>query len=556
MRVLLALACLAFAGAASALETAREFAASGAPHLALARVEQLQPRHRGAAQWAEWEALRLALLVDLGRHGEALRRAADLPADVDRPALRQCFVAATRAAVAAGQGATARAFAARLLWQLETTAEETRAARLLVIESYLAERQGEAAFRAMLRFEQDYRPLERAVAERFVGRLLDLGLEKEAVNWLAALDDAGPLKLRLRLKAGLATPDAAIAQARAQLARGGGTEYWQVLEEAAEKQGNSVLRIEALEQRLHHRDGGRPRRGQSLAVALWQAYSKEAQAAANQNRLLQGDDAAWLDFAARRLGASPPQARALFAHLARSGATRETRFGAQLQLVFSLYQGGLDYTALNLFGEERAVAEALDPQVRLLLGNIAESRHLPNLAARYWQGLGAPPGIGAEEWQVRIATVQWRAGGREAAAGTMRALLKRAGALPDAATSRALALAREMHDAGKPDLAEEIVEALLPLASDVRARDILYALGEFAQSAARFAPAAERFLRAALASGSQPADALALQARLAAARNLARAGYRDDARAQYRWLLKHAKDPAQVETAQRELARL
>ena len=41
-----------------------------------------------------------------------------------------------------------------------------------------------------------------------------------------------------------------------------------------------------------------------------------------------------------------------------------------------------------------------------------------------------------------------------------------------------------------------------------------------------------------------------------AAANLARAGYREDARAQYQWLLKNAKDPSQLETARRELARL
>jgi len=52
------------------------------------------------------------------------------------------------------------------------------------------------------------------------------------------------------------------------------------------------------------------------------------------------------------------------------------------------------------------------------------------------------------------------------------------------------------------------------------------------------------------------ADALALQARLAAALNLARAGYRDDARAQFQWLLQNATDPAQRDIARRELAKL
>ena len=41
--------------------------------------------------------------------------------------LRQCLLAAARAAVAAGQGATVRTYAARLLWQLEPTADDAYA---------------------------------------------------------------------------------------------------------------------------------------------------------------------------------------------------------------------------------------------------------------------------------------------------------------------------------------------------------------------------------------------------------------------------------------------
>lgn len=556
MRILLALICLAFAGAAPALDTARNLAASGAPRLALARVEHLQPNDPGAARWAEWEVLRLGLLVELGRNDEALKRAAALPANLPQPALRQCMLAAARAAVAAGQGATARAHAARLLWQLESTADEARTARLLVIESYLAERQGDTAFRAMLRFDQEYRPLDRATVERFVGALLAVGMEKEAINWLAGLDDAGALKLQLRLRTGLIAPDAAVAQARAQIAKGGAPEYWQVLADAAVKQGDGVLRVEALERLLRAAGDDGPQRRQAQTAGLWQAYSLAAQAVANQNGLLAGDDNAWLDFAARRVGASPPQARALFAHLSRNGAARETRFSAQLQLVFSLFQTGLDHTALGLFAEEHAAPDTLDPQARYLLGSMAESRNAAASAVRFWQGLAAPPGVGAEEWQVRLAVMQWRADMPAAALDTMRALSKQAKSLPDPVAGRATALAHEMLAAGKSGPAEELYTALLPRAGRSHTREILLALGGIAESSARYALAADYYLRAALTDESRATDALALQARLAAGLALARAGYRDDARAQFQWLLKNSKDPAQIETARRELSRL
>lgn len=552
---------MAFAGAAPALETARSLAASGAPRLALARVEQLQPGEPAAPRWAEWEALRLALLVDLKRNEEVLKRAAALPDNAPPPALRSCLISAARAAVALGQGGQARAYAARLLWQLDPAPVETRAARLLVIDSYLAERQGEAAFRAMLRYEQDYRPLDRDTAARFVGALLDLQLDKEAVNWLASLEDAGAMKLRLQLRTGLIGPDAAIAQARAQLARhakagGGGVDYWQVLAEAAARQGNGALQIEALEQLLNRAGGNESRARRTPAQELWQAYLSVAQAAANRDRLLAGDDTAWADRAARRVGANPPESRALFAYLARSGKAAETRLGAQLQIAFSLYQGGLDYTALHLFGDGEFAADALDPQARYLLGEIAETRNSPALAVRFWQGLAAPPNAGAGDWQVRFATMQWRAGAAEPALDMLRALAKAGKPLPDPAAGRALALAREMHVAGRPAAAEEALLGLQPLAAGSVALDMLYVLGEIAESTARFTRAADYYLRFALARGAQAPDARAVQARLAAAVNLARAGLREDARTQFQWVIGNSKDAAQIEIARRELARL
>lgn len=563
MRILLALLLAACAGAAVAqetFETARSLAESGAPRLALARVEQLQPRDPSGPRWAEWEALRLSLLVELQRNDEALKRAAALPRDMPSSSLRSCLLSAARAAAAAGQGAAARAYAGRLLWQLDPAPAEIRGARLAVIDTYLAEGQGEAAFRAMLRFEQDYRPLERDTAAHFVGGLLDLSLDKEAVNWLASLEDGGAMKLRLQLRSGLATPDTAISRARAQLARraktGGGVEYWQVIAEAAARQGNSLLRIEALEQLLNRAGGNDARAGQQPSKVLWQAYLAEAQAAANRDRLLAGNDTAWSDHAARRLGAHPQESRALYAYLVTSGKTAETRLIAQLQVAFSLYQDGLDYTALHLFSGTEFGSQSLDTQVRYLLGQIAESRNVPALAVRFWQGLPAPAGTDVAEWQVRLAVMQWRAGAAEAAVATLRAFAKAGKPLTGAAAERALALAREMQSAGRSGTAEEMLAALQPLTTGDAAREMLYVLGESAESAGQYARAADYYLRFALARGAQAPDAKAVQARLAAALNLSRAGLREDARAQFQWVIGNSKDTAQVETARRELSRL
>jgi hypothetical protein len=555
MRALIASAVLALllVRPAPALETARELAASGASRLALARVEQLQPRESGAPRWGEWEALRLNLLVRLRQNEEALKRVAALPAKLPAADLRACLLEGARAAVAAGKGPEARGYAARLLWQLDPTPAEARAARLLVIEGLVLEQQADAAFRSMLRFEQDYRPLDRTVAERFVEALLDLGEDRQAANWLSRLEETSPQRLRLQLRTGLVTPDAAVAQARARTARGGAAGYWQVIAEAAVIQKSGALRVESLEHVLHD-DESDARRVQDLAGQLWQGYLAEAQSAANRSGLLAGDDTAWLDLASRRLGNDPVQSRALFAYLSRNGGARDVRLGAQLQLVFSLAQSGLDQAALRLFGDGAANAEELDPQARYLLGNIAETRGHPVAAARFWQGLATPPNVAAEEWQVRLAVVQWGARMPDAAIATVRALAKSGKPLPVLAVTRAVALARDMRDAGRPELAQETLAALLPLAAREQSRGVLQVMGEIAESGGRYAQAADYYLRAALADGT--GDTIALQARLAAGINLARAGYKEDARAQFQWLIQNAKDAASRDAARRELSRL
>jgi hypothetical protein len=555
MRVLIASAMLValLVQPARALDTARELAASGAARLALARVEQLQPRDSAAPRWGGWEALRLTLLVRLKQNEDALNRVAALPVKLPAAELRPCLLEGARAAIAVGKAQDARGYAARLLWQLDATPAEARAARLLIIESQVLERQGDAAFRSMLRFEQDYRPLDPAVAERFVEALLDLGQDRQAVNWLSSVDEASPQRLRLQLRTGLVAPEAAVAQARARTAKGGAAGYWHVMAEAAAIQNSGALRVESLEHVLHDSDGDAPRLD-TLAGELWQGYLVEAQSAANRGGLLAGDDTAWLDLASRRLGGDPVQSRAMFAYLSRNGGARDVRMGAQLQLVFSLAQSGLDRTALRLFGDGAADADGIDHQARYLLGNIAETRGSPVAAARFWQGIPTPPGVGAEEWQMRLATVQWSARMTDAAAATVRGLAKSGKPLSSAALGRAVALARDMRDAGRPELAQETLAALLPLAAREQSREGLQVLGEIAESGGQYARAADYYLRAALANST--GDALALQARLAAGVNLARAGYKEDARAQFQWLIQNAKDAAQRDAARRELSRL
>jgi hypothetical protein len=535
-----------------AYESTLQLAQSGAAQLALSRVERQQPRDPAAAQWGDWEALRCRLLGRLERHKEVIERAAMLTTPSAAGAV--CHAEAARSALADRQPAVARAHAARLIWQQKSAPAEIQAVRLLVIESYVMEKRGEEAYRSMLRYQQDFPPLGKATAARFVEALLGLDLDKEAVTWLPQLDEASPEKLALRARAGLASPEAAVAQARAAIAKGGGAGYWRAIADVARRQRSATLEIEALEQLLQAAD---PRGPDSRRAAreLWQAYSAAALDVANRQRLLVGDDAGWADFAARRAGPEPAAARALFAHLAQRAQSADARHTAQLQLAASLRSARLDLAALALYEEAFPDAGALDAQSRHLLGALAENRNRPASALRYWQGLAAPADMTTEDWLLRVARVAMGAGKTDVAAAGARQSLA-GGKAPPERVQQAAALAQELQDAGKRELADGLFEQILAVADAAQARTVLYGQARIHDQNGQAAAAAEYYLRSALLAETRPPDSLALQARLQAGLNLARAGYKADARAQFEWLLQNSRDPAQLEVARRELKKL
>lgn len=544
------------ASGADALDAARRLGNAGMLDLALNRVVQSQPRAAAAPAWAEWEALRLNLLLRNGRHDEVLQRASMLPPEMPSALLRASLAAAARAALAASDGEAARRFAARILWQSGAPAADAKDARLRVIESLLIDKMGDDAFRSMLRFQQDYRPLDSDTAAFFVETLLELGMLKEAVNWLGSLDEAEAARQLLRLRTGQLSADMAIAQARVMLARRNSRGYWRVIEQAALHKQDYALHIEALENLLHLGEAANPQQLAAQSRTLWQAYLDAAREAGNRNHLLAGDDASWADFAARRLGSHAPAARALFAYLAHYGQTPEARHNAHLQLVFSLETDRLELAALRLFQHAPPASGTIDGQTRYLLGTIAESHGLPALAQRFWRDLNAPPSIEGDEWRLRTAAAALRSGAPAGGAAALRQVIDVVKTLPAAHLKRCVALAQDLLDGGYPEFARQLFEAVLSVADATLMRMVLFGLGNAHEIQNQPQTAADYYLRVALSADRRAPDALALRARLSAALSLARAGQREDARAQFEWLIKNSKDPRQAELARQELKKL
>jgi hypothetical protein len=536
------------AGAAEAPTGSDEVQAlvrAGALQLALQRIDVLQPADTANPRWSGLEGLRLQLLGRLGRHQEVLGRVAALPATLPAAARAGLHETAARAALALLQASLAREHAGRALWSPGISPAMLRDLRLLVIRSQIVESRAGDAWRSMLRFEQDHRPLDAATATVFVDALLDAGMAREAVTWLPLLDERGPTRLRLRMHAGLVPDGEALVHVRAALARSDDPAWWKLLLDAANRSGNGALRIAALEQLLEKEVIPK------APAELWSAYTGHARAAANAHHLLAGDDASWLEFAMRRQASDAPEARAYFAHVARHAADPALRQRAQDRLAADFGAAKLPRVALGLFEAWPGPADQLPSAARIVLGRMAEDLCDHPRALRYLQGLPAADGMPAAVWQLRLSALALRAGHPDTAAGIARQVAAESSAILPAQIAEWLLLAEQLTDYGLHEVALLLFARVLPHADPALSRHILSGAARAHAGHNQPRLAADFYLRAALQS---PADGpAAAEARLQAGLSLVRAGLREDARVQFQWLLRNAADPAQIAIARREL---
>jgi hypothetical protein len=211
----------------------------------------------------------------------------------------------------------------------------------------------------------------------------------------------------IRLETGLASPEAAIDEARGALQKKADVLYWGVLLRAARMREDLALAVEAQEQLLHA--GNLPASGPFHAdgQALWRDYLALAQAAANQAGLLTGDDQAWAELALQSLRDSPSSARALIAYLVHQGMEGERLLA------------GLAEKAPAAQGKELLSA----------MGDVAASHGQPEAAASYYLRaafLAPPRDPFAQAARLKAAASLARAGLDEDARRQYRALLKAA----------------------------------------------------------------------------------------------------------------------------------
>lgn len=528
--------------AADSFEIATRLAQAGAPQSALARLERDRPGSTDNQQRARREMLRLSLLNELNRPAEVLERLTALSADFSAEAAQQINWEGARAALRLGQGELARSYLSLLLWRSDLSDRQYREARRMVTQSYLKERRTNDAYRVMLRYSQDFQPLTHDEAVAFTEGLLIAGAKAETATWLTQLSEDDMVKSLARLQSGLVTPEQAIAESRAALnpvsesaskpikskAKKSSRAVpqlpakvvnpvacWTVIMHAAVLGEDVALQAEAREQLLNLEGAG-----SLLSVVavsdLWQDYFALALKRSNEAQLLFGDDAAWFALAEQLRDSTPAASRALFAHLAVHAGEQALREGAQTGLAVLLLNAGLDRAAVKLFADDRYFPEnkGLSPQASFALGQAAVQGRDYVRAARFWRGLTQTFGeMQPEQWQIQRAQV--------------------------------LAFGGTHADA------EEVMQ-MLPVADSAEQREIFLALGDLAEDQGEAASAADDYLLAA----GQATDAVAQKARWRAARSLARAGLREDAKRQYLLLLKTTRDKDQQAAIRRALARL
>ena len=534
------------ARAAGTLEDVRTLVKVGAIQLALQRMDVLQPADARAPDWSAWEYLRLQLLDRLGRHEEVLRRAGTLPVKLPSAPRSGLHAAAAHAAITINRPALARDHAGRALWSAGISPATIRDLRLLVIRSHVLESRHEDAWHSMLRFEQDYRPLDPATATGFVEALLDAGMVREALIWLGLLDERGAAWLRLHMHAGLVTAEETLARTRSALARSDDPAWWRLLLDVAGRSHNGALRLAALEQLLEIEQGEQA--AVTGAVRLWSAYASHVRTTANAHQLLSGDEAGWLEFAIRRRETDAAEARAYFAYLARHAGDPLLRRRAEERLAAGYAAAKLPRVALRMFGAWPGQANGLQAPTRLVLGRLAEGLGDHTLAFRFLEALPAPQDMPAAVWQLRMSALALRAGRPDAAVLIAQQLAAETAAIPSVQLVEWILHAQQLADHGLHEVALMLFGRALPHATSEQSRTMQSEIERINRGLKETQPAVDFYLRRALS-----APEVAAEARLKAGISLSRAGLLGDARTQFDWVLKNASDPSLIAIARREL---
>jgi len=569
-RLILAAAVL-FAGAASAanitpLERATVLANSGAPHLALRVLDELQPAVTDRQQWWEWERLRLSIFSQLGDWDGLSRHLSRLPADT--PLLQQYSLITQGAEMlmAAGHGNSARRYLRDLLWRGSGDSNQVSYWRRLVIRSYIDEGNLDDARSAVARYQADYLPNDLDWAVLYGRMLLLTGAPREAAAQLATIqsEQGRLMRLTARLRAKIDDPRIVIQQAEELRERSkAGSEVkersWGLTAEAARSAGDNDLRVRALERFVSAQLRAKEDLFPYTTDDLWDAYVAVGESVGNDKNLLIGDARPWLEEAASLKTQYPERTRSIYALLALKSDSEADREKFHLQLYQELRANALLDTAVNLYLKSRRFADiqAIPPLVRHRIVQYAIAHRDFDLAGRMSRDLEQTAGDQSRtEWNMVRARLAIYTGRFSDGAKVLDATITPSSQVEAETADAILQVIFDLQSVGENEAAYDLLAKMYDrVSSDTQKREILFWMADAMRNAKKFQKAAELYFRSAL-HGSDGFDEWGQTARYHAAQALADAGLIDDARRIYEALLKVSRDPKRVLTLEQQLQRL
>ena len=548
-----------------------ELARAGAPQLALARLQQLQPApDKDLVGWMAWERERIHMLEAKRAWVSIRKRLETLPAGVPDDFRRWALTRRAAAEIEDGAVVAARATLRSLLWHVDDLQlGDTAAWRRMVVRTYLKNDLLEDARTALLRYRLDFgdgNPEWRWLAARVE---LRTGHPQAALA-LVADEQRGVgkvLQLIARLHtrktgAGAIEAEASELAAREDTPPGVRGLLLGVAAEAAAVPGPTLEHVRYLEQALAqpydeeigaHLLGLDPDR-------LWNAYLELGKQWGNREQRLLGRDEDWYFPAVEVMEKEPLRARILFAVLAEYGTEAQRRSLAHEYLVSLLEEepGGKRVVERLYLESGRYRDPARLPRVirYRLIDQALEKGDLAT-ASRLMAGLKAPPsGTGRFEWDLRRARVAIFTGDLKGGVRLLEGLLD-GEELDGKRVDRLLQVVFDLQTVQQHKRALALFDRLLARPLDLQQRrELLFWKADSWEALGRHDRAAWFYLKSATLGDPLAMDPWAQTARYRAAKALVGAGYLDDARQIYHSLLRATRDKARQAVLQGELQRL
>ncbi|TCK18927.1 hypothetical protein DFR30_2215 [Thiogranum longum] len=571
---LLVYAALALAVDMSALREISLLASSGAPQLALRRMDAEQPAFaNNPVDWMTWERERLQILRGQNMDAALVRRIESLPDGIDERFLHFAKTLGVESQLQLGDIDAALAGTRDLIWQhgAHAEAEQLEQWRRIVVRAYVRENRVEDARLALLRYRQDY-GTDNSEWRWLSARVsLQAGHPRSALKRLTGVDDPrGRFLYKLAaLDAGEETATRIAEQAAKQATDvsmpGLQRAWWSLAARAAAKANKPYDEVRYLEHALALPSD--PELAllfpEVKADTLWQRYLELGQQIGNEEQRLLGNDDDWYFPATEAMEKDPLRARIFFAVLAEyagGGQRRSLAHEYLVGLLDELPEGKQLVRTLYLEASRYAEADQLPAIVRYRLIDEALETGDLETASRLMDGLAEPPrGQDRFEWTLRRARVAIYAGDVPAGVALLQQLLAgdEADDWDSKRADRLLQILFDLQTVQHHSEALNLFDLLLekPLETQQR-RELLFWMAESLQALKQFDQAAYLYIKSATLTDLQAMDPWAQTARYRAAKALVEAGLLDDARRIYTSLMRATRDASRKAVLNSEIQRL